>query len=110
MRDYELVVIFGVDRVPALSSEHIEAVTDRISSHGGEVDSVNSWGKRKFSYSIRGQREGHYVLIRFTMEPETIGELTDSLRISEDVTRFLISVEDEEIAKAEAAALAQTDR
>ncbi len=110
MRDYELIVIFGVDRVPELSSEHIEVVTDRISAHGGEVNSSNSWGKRKFAYPIQGQREGHYVLIRFTMEPEIIGELTASLRISEDVTRFLISVEDEEIAEAEAAALAQTDR
>ena len=110
MRRYELVVIFGVDRVPELTSEHLESVTVRISAQGGEVDSVNSWGKRKFTYAIQGQREGHYVLLRFSMDPENIGELNDALRISEDVTRFLIAVEDEEIARSEAAALVQTDR
>ena len=101
MRDYELIVLFGVERVPELSSAHIDAVTDRISSHGGEVNSVNSWGKRKFAYPIKGQREGHYVLVKLSMDPESVAELRHSLRITEDIMRFLITRDDEAVAATE---------
>ena len=94
MRDYELVVIFGSEQVPDLNSAHIDAVTSRISAHGGEVNSVNSWGKRKFAHMIRNQREGHYVLVRFAMDPARVGLLEESLRLTEDVTRFLVVRQD----------------
>jgi small subunit ribosomal protein S6 len=109
VRDYELIVLFGIDRVPELASTHIDAVTDRISAHGGEVNSVNSWGRRKFAYPIKGQREGHYALVKFCMDPEHLAELHESLRITEDITRYLITREDEEIAAAEAAAISEGD-
>ena len=90
MRDYELVVMFGIERVPELSSAHIDAVADRISAHNGEVNSVHSWGKRKFAYPIRRQREGHYVLIEFSMDTADVAGLEQSLRINEDIMRFLV--------------------
>ena len=103
MRDYELIVLFGIDRVPELASAHIDAVTDRISSHAGEVNSVNSWGRRKFAYPINGQREGHYVLLHFSMDPENVEELQQSLRITEDIMRFLISRDEGGVVEPEAA-------
>ena len=104
MRDYELIVIFDIGRVPELNSGHIDAVTERISIHGGEVNSGTSWGRRKFSYPIRHQREGHYVLLKFSGDPAQLGELEQSLRLIEDIARFLITREDEDVAAAEAAA------
>ena len=89
-RDYELVVIYGAERIPTLSSAHIDAVADHISGADGEVNSVNSWGKRKLAYSIEGEREGHYVLLEFSADPARITNLEQSLRINEDVMRFLV--------------------
>ncbi|MBM4438549.1 MAG: 30S ribosomal protein S6 [Actinobacteria bacterium] len=102
MRDYEIIVIFGVERVPELTSTHIDAVTDRISQHNGEVNSVHSWGRRKFAYAIKRQREGHYVLVEFSMDPADVGALENSLRISEDIMRFLVVREDEDARAAPA--------
>ncbi len=98
MRDYELVVIFGAESIPALTSAHIDAVADRSSAEGGEVNSVNSWGKRKLAYAIRGEREGHYVLLEFSADPAQIGGLEQSLRISEDVMRFLVTRQEHAIS------------
>ena len=110
VRTYELVVIYGVEQVPELTAAHIDAVTERISAHGGEVDTANTWGRRKFAYPIKKQREGHYVLLKFTIDPANIGELEGSLRLVEDVTRFLIVAEDPEVAAYEAKQLAELHR
>ena len=110
MRTYELVVIYGVEQVPDLTAAHIDAVTERISAHGGEVDTANTWGRRKFAYPIKKQREGHYVLLKFTIDPANIGELEGSLRLVEDVTRFLIVAEDPDVAAYEAKQLAELHR
>lgn len=104
MRDYELVVIFGAESTETLTSTHIDAVADRISAAGGEVNRVNSWGKRKLAYPIRGEREGHYVLLEFSAEPSSIGALEQSLRISEDVMRFLVARQEHAVSPVPAVA------
>ena len=110
VRNYELVVIFGVDRVPELETSHIDFVTERVSASGAEIDSVNSWGRRKFAYPIQKQREGHYLLVRFSMDPEKVEDLERSLRLVEDVTRFLVVIEDPDVAAFEAKKLVEAER
>ncbi len=110
VRSYELVVIFGVGQVPELTAAHIDAVTERISVQGGEVDTANAWGRRKFAYPIENQNEGHYVLLKFTIDPANVAELERSLRLLEDVTRFLIVAEDPDVAAYEAKQLAEAHR
>ena len=110
MRNYELVVIFGVDRVPELETSHIDIVTERLSTSGAEIDSVNSWGRRKFAYPIKKQREGHYLLVRFSMDPQKVDHLERSLRLIEDVTRFLVIVEDPDVSAFEAKKLVEAAR
>ena len=99
-RDYELVVMYGAERIPTLSSAHIDAVADHISGADGEVNSVNSWGKRKLAYSIEGEREGHYVLLEFSADPARIANLEQSLRINEDVMRFLVVRQEQGVSPA----------
>ena len=100
VRDYALVVMYGAERIPTLSSAHIDAVADHISGAGGEVNSVNSWGKRKLAYSIQNEREGHYVLLEFSADPSRIQTLEQSLRINEDVMRFLIARQELDMSPA----------
>lgn len=110
VQNYELVVIYGVDQVPELEASHIDTVAERLSSHGADIDSVNSWGRRKFAYPIQKQREGHYTLFRFSIDPQAIAELERSLQILEHVTRFMIVAEDPEVAAYEAKKLSEADR
>lgn len=100
VRDYVLVVIYGVERIPTLTSSHIDTVADHISGAGGEVNSVNSWGKRKLAYTIQDEREGHYVLLEFSADPSRIQNLEQSLRINEDVMRFLIARQELDMSPA----------
>ncbi len=90
MRDYELVVIIS----PEVTEENVGGVTERIggwiANGGGEVTNVNVWGRRRLAYPIRDFREGTYVATQFRMEPTATAELERSLKLSEDVLRYLL--------------------
>ena len=48
------------------------------------------WGKRKLAYPIEHFTDGNYVLTQFKLKPELSKELEASLRISEEVLRYLL--------------------
>ena len=90
MRDYEVMVI--VD--PEADDQKVKAVTDRIgqtlSERGGEVVSLEPWGKRRLSYEIAKKTEGTYVLAVCKAEPEAVAELDRVLSLADEVIRFKI--------------------
>ncbi len=90
MKAYEL--LFFVD--PASNEEVRAGVMKRvdvaITTNGGQVDSVEDWGKRKLAYEIDGLTEGDYTLINFHANAEDIAELDRVLRINDAVKRHMI--------------------
>jgi len=90
MRSYECAVILH----PAVTDDGLKASTTKyvevIAASGGEITRVETWGKRRLSYEIMHQPEGHYFFYRFRGESPLIGELGRQLRIDENVLRHLI--------------------
>ena len=90
MRDYELVAIIN----PEVPDEEMERVIDRvnqlIASGGGEITKTEPWGRRRLAYPINGHREGFYVVEQFHIDPSATAELERSLRLIEDVIRYLL--------------------
>jgi small subunit ribosomal protein S6 len=91
MRDYEVVFILQADLDEATTTGIIEKVSSWIKDSGGSIEKVENWGKRRMAYSIRKQREGHYVLVKAQMLPSFVGELERNLQFQEPVLRFLIT-------------------
>jgi small subunit ribosomal protein S6 len=90
LRDYELVTIIR----PDIADENLTAVTDRIgqwvTAQGGEVGKVDVWGRRRMAYPIRDFREGNYVISQLRIGARATTELERSLKLSEDVLRYLL--------------------
>ena len=90
MKAYEL--LFFVD--PASNEEVRAGVMKRIdvaiTENGGQVDSVDDWGKRKLAYEIDHLTEGDYTLINFHADPSQIAELDRVLRINDAVKRHMV--------------------
>ena len=90
VRNYEHVIIFR----PELTKEQVDAgvghVTKTVNERGGNITSIEPWGKRKLAYPIKHQAEGIYNLIKFTAGSQVTKKLNADLRISEDVLRHLI--------------------
>ncbi len=91
MRDYELVFIVS----PSVADEDIEKVTERVSqliaNNGGEVIQTKPWGRKRLAYSIGDHREGYYFEIRFKMSPAATKELERSLKLTEEIIRYLLT-------------------
>ncbi|MDR3288859.1 MAG: 30S ribosomal protein S6 [Peptococcaceae bacterium] len=89
MQAYEIIYIIQ----PDLEEEALTAAVDRfsavITANGGEVESIDKWGKRRLAYEIKDYREGYYVLTTFNSEAHVAQELERILKISENVLRFL---------------------
>ncbi len=90
MREYELVMILDPELEDEQASAAVERTKQYVTSHGGEVSDVNSWGKRRLSYPIKNRTEGNYVVTRLRMEPSQTAELEATLRLSEEVLRHLL--------------------
>ena len=94
MREYELVVVLN----PMLTQEEAKASWERIKAlvveRGGSANHEDWWGTRRLAYPIRrrGQTfaEGLYILGRFQMEPALAPEMEASLKLMEEVLRFLV--------------------
>lgn len=95
MREYECLYILD----PKLTEEDVTAVSERIgqivTENGGELLSVNPWGKRRLAYVLKHVREGYYIQMRLNGDASTTGELDQALRFSEAVMRHLIVRADE---------------
>ena len=90
MRDYELMCVLD----PELDEAGLEAQNERlktlIGARNGDEVNVEPWGRRRLAYSIKGFRDGLYVLTRFKMPPTEADALDRNLRLTESVIRHLL--------------------
>ncbi len=95
MRQYELVVIVRPETGEERVSAAMERIQQYVTARGGEVNSIDHWGRRKLAYPIEKALEGDYVLARLSLKPQDTRDLESSLLIAEDVLRhLLVRVED----------------
>src|ERR1051325_2136805 len=75
----------GMDGFDAL----MHGFTQLISEQGGEIKKREYWGLRNLAYRMKKNRKGHYVLFNIEAPPAAIAELERTMRINEDVLRYL---------------------
>ena len=93
MQTYETIFIVPPDLPGPRLDEFIEKIKSLVlSKEGGEIVSIEKWGRRRLSYPIRRQREGFYVFITFKAHPSILAELTKLYRVSEDIIRELTCI------------------
>lgn len=89
-RDYELLLIISPEVMDEELESRVDKISQTITERGGVVSSTEPWGKRKLAYPIEHFTEGHYVLIKLSLEPASCREFEASLRISEEILRHLL--------------------
>jgi small subunit ribosomal protein S6 len=86
---YENVFIARQD----ISGAQVDALTDQftqlITEQGGEIKKRENWGLRNLAYRMKKNRKGHYVLFNIDAPAVAVAELERTMRINEDVLRYL---------------------
>src|SRR5271169_5659583 len=86
---YENVFIARQDISGAQVDTLADTFTQLITEHGGEVKKRENWGLRNLAYRMNKNRKGHYVLFNIEAPAAAIFELERTMRINEDVLRYL---------------------
>ncbi|HXC89130.1 MAG TPA: 30S ribosomal protein S6 [Stellaceae bacterium] len=86
---YENVFIARQDISGAQVDALADGFTQLIADNGGEVKKREYWGLRNLAYRMRKNRKGHYVLMNLEAPPPAVAELERTMRINEDVLRYL---------------------
>lgn len=102
MNQYEIAVLFdpGLEIDLDKATSKIEKI---ITAGGGKITNTDNWGKRRLAYQIKKQDFAIYVFYTAELPPESVNKINDTLNITDEVMRFLITRPDlKKIAKAEA--------
>ena len=86
---YENVFIARQDISGAQVDTLADTFTQLVADNGGEVKKREYWGLRNLAYRMRKNRKGHYVLLNIAAPPAAVAELERTMRIDEDVIRYL---------------------
>ena len=86
---YENIFIARQDISGAQVDTLADTFTELVAANGGEVKKREYWGLRNLAYRMRKNRKGHYVLFNIDAPPAAIAELERTMRINEDVIRYL---------------------
>lgn len=101
MRSYEALYIIR----PELGEEEMEALitrfSDLVTGAGGEIVTLDKWGKRRLAYEVKKLREGYYVLMQFKGTAAVAQELDRVFKINDQILRQLIVRLEEELPAAE---------
>ncbi len=113
MRFYELTVIFNSSLEDSSIQAEIDKIEKQISGSGGKIQKIDRWGLRRLAYLIQGFHQGYYAHFVFEAKPGLTSEIEKTMRINENILRFLtviaVAVPVEEKADANAAENGQTE-
>ena len=93
MRDYELTFIVRTLATDEEVNQAIDQVISFIEQDSlGKVNSIDRklFGRRRLAYEIDGQRDGHYVVMKTSIDPSHIDELETELKLFDPVLRYLL--------------------
>ena len=90
MRPYEVMAIFEATTEPTVIQGVLDQALDVIRTTGGTPGAIDRWGKRTFAYEVNHKREGYYVVVEFTAEPETVAALDRMLGLADEVVRHKV--------------------
>lgn len=99
MTDYEVLLAVGEKESEEDQKKLIKELENKIEAKKGSVASTDSWGKRALAYEIGGNKNAFYWLLNFSSGSSTPKELIDSLRINDQVLRFIINKKEAKKAK-----------
>lgn len=89
MAFYESVFIARQDATPQQVAALADSIAQTIATQGGKVTKTEHWGLRTLAYRIKKNRKGHYVLLNIDAPAAAVHEMERTLRINEDVLRYL---------------------
>lgn len=89
MNAYETMYILRPDLGEEQTDQAIEKYQTLLNEQGAQNVETQHRGKRRLAYEIDRHKEGIYIQMNYSSPGEAIGILERSMRLSDDVIRYL---------------------
>ena len=86
MPSYALTLVLKSELDEKARQELLSSVTKKMD----KVEKEDFWGVRDLAYPIKHQSKGWYAHYQFLAEPSSVAPLDKSLKMEEDVIRYLL--------------------
>lgn len=86
---YESVVIINAALEDSQVEQTVSTIQENIKSTGGEITEIDNWGRKRLAYNINNAKSGNYLISRFTAPSTTIKEFERTLKLDENVIRYM---------------------
>ena len=86
---YESVIIFNSTLEDQQIDSILTSIEEQMSANGVEITDIEKWGRKRLAYPIKKGKSGYYIIYRFTSPREYITKFERTLRLDENVIRFL---------------------
>ena len=101
-RLYETMYILRPDLPDQEADVAIAKYQDFLVQQESENITIQHRGRCRLAYDIKGHREGIYIQVNYTATPKTIESLEKSMRLADDVIRYMtIKLEPEVVEEEE---------
>jgi small subunit ribosomal protein S6 len=85
--EYEIMLLLDPELPEGRHEEIVARTRELIEKGGGRWNGQDAWGRRRLAYEIDHKEEAVYHVLFFSVEPETLEEVSRILRITEGVVR-----------------------
>jgi small subunit ribosomal protein S6 len=92
LRTYESIVIFHPESTEEARREIQDKVKGAVERLGGQVQTVDEWGKRKLAYPVKKHRYGQMARVQLEAAPKVVAELDQIFRHAEPVIKYMTTV------------------
>ncbi len=89
MPRYETLFVLHPELPEAQVRETLDRVRRLIEGMAGQVAEIQDWGVRDLAYPIRKQSRGTYVLAQYSAGADVVKELERTLKLADEVLRFI---------------------
>lgn len=86
MNNYALTLVLKPDLEEKARKELLTSVTKKMD----KVEKEEAWGAKELAYQIKKNTKGYYMHYLFASEPSKIAPLDKSLKLEEDIIRYLL--------------------
>lgn len=98
MNSYYLTLVLKPDLEEKARKELLDEVKKKLTidpstqfgTSNGQLTKDDIWGARDLAYPIKKQTKGYYVHFEFETEPKVVIDLDKSLKVEENILRFLL--------------------
>ena len=90
MNSYEVALIIRPEVEEEAQESLIERLSQILTAEGGQVDNVETWGRRRLAYPINKVNEGYYYFIQGQFDSTVLLELDRTAKLSEDIIRHMV--------------------